>query len=65
MPRKWGEGPDELMQPRFVQFPGKVDRWLHDRAAEERRSLAWIIREIVVAAYDEAQAPAPKRKATG
>jgi len=64
MPRKWGNGPDELNQPRFVQFPGKVDEWLHEVADAERRSLAWVIREIVVDAYEQATA-APKRKAAG
>jgi len=65
MPRKWGEGPEELNQPRFVQFPGKVDEWLHQRAAAERRSLAWVIREIVVEAYEQATAVQPRRKAAG
>lgn len=65
MPRRWGSGPDELQQPRFVQFPKKVDDWLHDRAESERRSLAWVIRELVVEAYDQATAPPARRKAAG
>lgn len=63
MPRKWGDGPEELSQPRFVQFPRKVDDWLHHRAKTDRRSLAWTIREIVVEAYNQAMTP-PKREKT-
>lgn len=51
--RKYSTEPDELGQPRFCAFTNRVDAWLHERAEEERRSLAWVIREIVTRAYEE------------
>jgi hypothetical protein len=61
MPRQWSSEPDELNQPRFVQFSGSVDAWLQEVAATERRSLAWVIREIVTDAHQRATAAQPKR----
>lgn len=61
MHRQWSSQPDELNQPRFVQFNGAVDEWLQEVAATERRSLAWVIREIVTDAYQQTTAAQPKR----
>ncbi len=56
MPSKWSKEPDALGQPRFVQLSNRVDQWVRHKADVERRSMAWVIREIVTEAFVLAEA---------
>lgn len=65
MPRRFGDGADDLGQQRSIQLTNKVDRWAHELAARQRRSVSWVIRDIITQAYERDQARGPRLAAKG